>query len=717
MSSRAKEETMARVDDGNTSCSDGARATRSLAFEIGTEEIPAFDLKAATDQLTKLVPAALNEAGISFGEVSILSSPRRLIVIVAELAELIPAAHEEFRGPKASIAFDEAGTPTKAACGFARSRGVAVEDLVVREHKGEAHVFALIDTPAKPVVELLPSLLVRFITELSWPRSCRWGTTRESFSRPVRWLCALFGNEVIPVRFADLVGDRYTWGHRVLAPGAHELGSADELLDVVRKCGVLPSMEERRAKILADIAAIEAASGFRASLPEKTLLEVINLTEYPTALMGEFDEAFLEVPEEIIVDAMLVHQRYFPLRDARGSLTNHFILVSNGDPACSSTIIDGNERVVRARLDDAKFFYEEDKKHPLEWYVDRLEDVIFQEDLGTVRDKAYRLVRLASHLARQAKLTAQDTQDLERACLLAKADLVTNAVIEFTSVQGIMGSYYALASGERAEVAEAIGQHYRPRFAGDAMPGSEVGRLTAFADKLDTICGLFGVGHGPTGTKDPFALRRSAIGIVRMLEAGLPVRLAPSVEEAIGGFEHLTLDRELVSAEVLDFFVTRTRVILRDDGYAPDTIEAIVAAGIKEPAEIIARVKALSTVRRTMPEVMDDLATAYKRAHNLRDPSLGDEVDLSLLSDAEASLLDAILAAERELPAALDLGKREQAFKELAALRQPIDRFFEDVLIMDEDLALRRNRLRLLNRFVGLFATVADFGKLESRVR
>ena len=686
----------------------------TLAFEIGTEEIPAFDLHRATLQLEKLVPEALDAVRIPHGDVAVYTTPRRLIAIVADVADETEALEEVFRGPSAKIAFDADGNPTKAATGFARGKGVDVDALERREENGVEYVFATKSIAARDVAELLPGVLEGVITGISWPKSCRWGTTSEYFSRPVRWLVALLDERVIPVRFAGLTAGNLTRGHRFLAPGPHEVATAADLLGVVEAAHVVSSEQAREAVIREGVAQAEQRTGARAELPEKTLLEVVNLCEQPTVLVGTFDEEFLRVPEEIIVDAMLMHQRYFPLYDADGKLTNNFIVVSNGDPAHADTITGGNERVVRARLSDAKFFYEEDLKHPLETYVDRLDEVVFQETLGTMKEKADRIVALAKHLAADAQLSEADAADAERAAYLAKADLVTNAVVEFTSVQGVMGSYYAAACGESDQVARAIADHYRPRFSGDEPPASDVGRIVAMADKLDTVCGLFAVGQGPTGSSDPFALRRSAIGIVAMLEAGLPVSLAAAIDAALGTYQDagIDFDRDAIRAEVADFFVTRTKVMLRDGGCSHDTMDAVLATGVEEPAQIIARTYVLEAERLGAPEAFDDLATAYARANNLRDADLGVEVDEALLSDAERALLAATDEAATCVKEALAVDHFGAALAALAALRAPIDAFFEDVLIMDDDLALRENRLRLLNRFVAVFAHVADFGKM-----
>lgn len=686
---------------------------RTLAFEIGTEEIPAFDLAGAVKQLSTMVPSLLDDAAIPHGAVKIFSSPRRLIVIAEEIPEATEEKNEVFKGPSAKIAFDAEGNPTKAAQGFARGKGVDPSSLVVED----GYVYARTHTPSVNVASLLSSVLNKIIHGLSWPRSQRWGVQSEYFTRPVRWIVALFGNEVIDFTFAGLVAGRTTYGHRFLAPGPFEVADADSLVDVVRSASVIPSEAEREQVIREGVAKAEAETGFTAVLHPKTLVEVINLAEYPTVLVGTFDEEFLKVPEEIIVDAMLVHQRYFPLYDKDGKLTNRFIVVSNGDPACAETIVDGNERVVRARLYDAKFFYDEDLKQPLESYVDHLGEVVFQEKLGTMLDKTNRIQRLADHLAEDAGLAGQDLSDVERAARLCKADLVTSAVVEFTSVQGVMGSYYAAASGETAQVAQAIEQHYRPRFAGDEAPDTVVGKIVAIADKLDTVCGLFAVGQGPTGSSDPFALRRSAIGIVAMLSGkdAVEVSLVAAIDAALASYaqQGIEFDTDAVRRDVIEFFITRTKVMMRDAGNSIDAIDAVLSAGIQEPVELINRVSALEAARSEQPEVFEDLATAYARANNLCDSKLGTEVNEGLLSEVEQALVRAVGQAESNVASALENNNYAAALSELAALRKPIDLFFENTMVMDEDQTLRENRLRILNSFVAVFANVADFALLS----
>ena len=559
---------------------------------------------------------------------------------------------------------------------------------------------------------MLPDLLLGLITGLSWPRPQRWGALSDQFRRPVRWLLALLGSEVVDVHFAGLTAGNTTRGHRFLAPGPFEVATADDLLPVLEKAYVVTSEAQREAIIRQQIKDIEAKTGLVAELPAKVMAEVVNLVEYPTAMVGTFDELFLAVPKEIIVDAMLVHQRYFPLFTANGALTNKFIVTSNGNPKYEANIIDGNQRVVAARLYDAKFFYDEDLKKPLEAYVDDLENVVFQESLGTTRAKVSRIEALAGVLAAATGLSDSDIAEAKRAAFLAKADLVTGAVVEFTSVQGIMGSYYAKAAGETDQVAQAIADQYRPRFAGDDLPESVVGMCVAAADKLDTICGLFAVGQGPTGSSDPFALRRQSIGIIAMLQAGLNVSLANAIDFALDSYQKqgIEFDKAEVRAQIIEFFVIRTKVSLKDGGASPDAIDAVLATGVCEPAVLIARVRALETARKEAADTFDDLATAFARANNLRDAELGSTVDDSLLGDTERALNAAISEAEQSVGEALAHDDYAQALQQLAALRKPIDAFFEDIMVMDENLDLRANRLKLLNRFVSVFSSVADFG-------
>jgi glycyl-tRNA synthetase beta chain len=687
----------------------------TLVFEIGTEEIPSTALYKATEQLAQLAEAALTDARLEHGPVRTMSTPRRLILEVHRLAPMSTPLVQKFRGPAVKIAFDAQGNPTKAAEGFARGKGVDVRELTRAMEGDTEYVYANVERIARKTETLLPQILSDLITSITWPKSQRWGAGEARFSRPVRWLLALWGERIIPATFAGLTAGRLTWGHRLLANEPAEVASADDLASVHTKQWIVPSAEMRAAKIQASVKAIEEETGLTAYMPKDVFAEVVNLVEFPTTLVGTFDEEFLEVPHEIITDAMLKHQRYFPLYNASGELANKFIVVSNGSPAYNSAIVAGHERVVRPRLADAAFFYHEDLKRPLREYVDDLKQVVFHEKLGTVYAKAQRISHLAGDVATFAQGTEQQIADSQRAGLLCKADLVTHAVVEFTSLQGTMGSYYASASGEDAEVALAIGEHYKPRYATDDLPANFAGQAVAIADKADTICGIFAAGQAPTGSSDPFAVRRASIGVINILLAGLPASLEAIINAAMGGFSDIVDDKQAVTQAVRQFFATRLEVIARERGYRADTIAAIQAVGVIEPVDLMARCAALEAARAEQPELFDDLATAFERANNLRDASLGAEVDASLFSEPETALNEAITTARTAVKGALEAKDYAAALAALAKLRTPIDRFFEDVLIMAEDKRLRDNRLRLLNAFVAPFEHVAAFEQLAGK--
>ena len=696
-------------------------STKELVFEIGTEELPSAALNKSCVVMEELVREGLKGAHLGFEGVEVIGTPRRLTTLIHGVASATDQLEEHFRGPAAAQAFDADGNPTKAAAGFARGKGATAADLVVREQDGKSYVWVDRTTPARPAGEVLTEVLAvaasKINDKLTGLRTQRWGTTPYRFSRPVRWLVCLLDDEVVPVEFCGHVAGRTTKGHRLMNPGTYEIASAQEYFDVLESAHVVVCGAKRAQIIREGIAEVEAQRGLKADTPKKTFDEVVNLVEWPTVVVADFDEEFLQVPNEIICESMLSNQRYFPLYDAQGKLTNHFVLVSNGDPARNDVIAQGNERVVRARLSDAKFFYEEDLKHPLEAYVAKLATVGFQEKLGTMLDKTMRVRDLAGKIGAQAGYDADVVEKAQRGAYLAKADLVTGAVVEFTSQQGVMGGYYAKASGEPDEVAEAIREQYRPRFAGDEIPSHLVGRCVAIADKLDTVCGMFAIDEPPTGSSDPFALRRSAIGIIAMLRTMPQVSLSAIIEASLAAYaeQGLEFDAAKVQEAVEQFFAGRLAAIAKDEGIAPDTIEAVSAVGVIDPDEFLKRAHALDEARSGEPELFEDLAIAYARASHLADATLGEDVDESILTDPEKDLLSACKNGREEVAAALAAKDYAGALAALAKLREPIDAFFDDVLVMDPDEAIKNNHLRLLNKFAQTFADVADIGCLSRK--
>lgn len=685
---------------------------RELVFEIGAEEIPSTPLYQAIGQLKANTEAALDGADLEYALVDVFGSPRRIVVRVSDLSERQNDVSLRLKGPALKAAYDAEGNPTKAAEGFARSKGVDVGALERVEESGGAYVYAVVDRPGRPTLEVLPEILGELVANIDWPKSMRWGAGDARFVRPVRWLLALFGADVVPVTFGEVRAGRTTYGHRFLAPEPIEVPTASEY-DLACKRGLVIYDHTQRAALVRE--GIEAAAAEAGAVPviaEKVFAEVVNLVEWPVAGVGRFDPEFLEVPREILETAMESHQRCFPLEDAEGELMAAFVVVHNGDPARTESIISGHERVIRARLADGAFFYREDLIRPLEAYVTDLADITFQEKLGTLAQKVERVELLTGRLAQMTGADPGVTAAAVRAAHLCKADLTTHAVIEFPSLQGVMGGYYARAADEPEAVVKAIPEHYRPRFAEDEIPLSLPGRLVSVADKLDTITGIFAAGMAPTGSADPYALRRSALGVLAITLAGLDITMDEAIAASIDGYEGaLEFDRQPLGQAVKAFVTGRLEVLLRDRGHAYDTVAAVLAISSDDPADAFARCEALSAVRSTS-DVMDDLSVAFTRAKNLSQPELGAEADPSLMGADEAALADALAEAGERAGQSLAVKDYDGVLGVLATLRTPIDALFDGVLVMDPDERLRENRLRLLNRFVALFEQFADFTRL-----
>ena len=686
---------------------------RDLLLEIGVEEVPSAPLYDAITQLRTRGAAALDAARLSYTDLGAYGSPRRLALMVSGLAERQTDLSLTVKGPAVKAAFDAEGNPTKAAEGFARSRGVAVTDLVRETIDGGEYVVAHVEETGRDTESVLPELLATLIGDFDWAKSMRWGTGSTRFIRPVRWIVALYGPDVVPVRYAGVEAGRTTFGHRFLA-GPADIDHAADYLEALGAVKVMVDAEARAASIQDAIDSAAASLGGSAVVPEKTFAEVVNLVEWPAVGVGRFDDEFLAVPREIVEEAMESHQRYFPVEGPDGELMARFIVVHNGAPERSEAIIAGHERVIRARLADAAFFYTEDLARPLESYVHDLDVIVFHEKLGSLGAKTARIAALAGALAEACDAPSDQAAYATRAAHLAKADLVTHAVVEFTALQGVMGMRYAHAAGEAPAVAEAIVDHYRPRFAGDVLPRSLAGKLVSIADKLDTIVGIFAIGQGPTGSADPYALRRSAIGILTMIiDGGVRLDLDRAIATALAGYDGVVsgLDPNAVGVTVKSFFDGRLEVMLKDRGFAHDEIDAVMAVASADPADTLRRISALAAFRRT--EAGADLSVAFKRARNLADASAGTSSDTSLMGAEERVLDEALEAAAGTVGRQMSAHDYEGALAGLAHLRGPVDGFFAAVLVMDPDERLRANRMTLLNRMTALFADFADFGALS----
>lgn len=691
--------------------------TREFLLEIGTEEIPAKFLPGAIKQLEELAQKALDKEKLTYEQIRVWATPRRLVLNITGLPEKQADVTEEVKGPAKKAAFDAEGKPTKAVEGFARSQGVALADLLIKEVNGVEYVFARKEIKGRSTVEVMTELAPTFISGLSFPKPMRWAHYDFRFARPIRWLLCLLDDQVLEFKLENLVSGRLTYGHRVLGPGPFTVNHASEYRQLLLEKGyVMVDQEERRRQVWQQIQDLAAREGGQVEEDADLLEEIIYLLEYPTALCGSFEAEFLQLPDEVIITPMKEHQRYFPVRDQQGRLLNKFITVRNGTADYIEIVREGNEKVLRARLADARFFYEEDQKQPLAAYLPRLDKIVFQENLGTLGEKVQRIQNLTSYLAETLQVEAEEKEIAARTARLAKADLVTSMVYEFPELQGIMGRYYARLSGEREEVAQAIFEHYLPRFAGDMLPASVAGAMVSIADKLDTIVGCFAVGIQPTGSQDPYALRRQALGICHiLLQRGWHLDLPAAINRAYAAIADkpgLKLDREKTVVEVMEFFRLRLRYILmEDEGLAYDTVDAVLAAGYADLTAAAERARALAKVRQEAD--FADVQTAFTRVVNLAKKDEGGQVVKELLQEpAEQALLAAWQAFREESEELLRAGRYEEWFKRASQLRPVIDRFFTEVMVMAKEEDLRRARLALLRELAADLSAAADLSKL-----
>jgi glycyl-tRNA synthetase beta chain len=682
-----------------------------LFLEIGTEEIPAAFLPGARKDLERLFRKELENARVTFGPIRTFATPRRLAVAIADVALEQEQQELSVSGPPAKIAYDADGNPTKAAIGFAKTNGVDISDLQRKETSKGTYLYIHKVVEGRPVAALLPEMLPCILTAIPFKKSMRWKDFDLRFARPVHWLVALFNGQVVPFRFGHLESGNLSRGHRFMAPETFPVTGMENYLAEAEKRFVIPEPEKRKEIIAAEIKKIAGRLGGVLNLDEELLNEVAHLVEYPSPICGSFEEKYLELPVELLVTTMKEHQRYFTVSAPDGSLLPHFITVANTRPEDPEVVRRGNERVLRARLADAMFFWKEDRKTPLAKRLDSLKNVVFQAKLGTSYEKVMRFRELAISLARQ--FAPDSTESVDRAALLAKCDLETQMVGEFPELQGIMGREYALLQGEPPEVATAIYEHYLPVQAGGDLPSGPIGSILSIADKIDTICGCFGVGLIPTGTTDPFALRRSAIGILHIvLENGLPVPLRDLVEHSLTLLkDKLTRPRDETAGEVIEFIRQRFFHILTSRGFAQDVVSAVLSAAFDEPGDALRRVEALAVIRKK--EDFEPLAVAFKRVMNIIKGGVPNQVDPALFTvDAEKELDRAVAVTAAAVEPLRRQGKYQEALESMAHLRGPVDRFFEDVLVMDNDPKIRTNRLALLTATAGLFAGIADFSRI-----
>ncbi|WP_110685625.1 glycine--tRNA ligase subunit beta [Salinicola aestuarinus] len=686
-------------------------AANTLLIELGVEELPPSALTELAGALRDGVQKGLADAGVAMGDTQALASPRRLAVRIEQLADKQPDREVEKRGPALAAAFKD-GAPTKAAEGFARSCGVSVDDLIHLETDKGTWLGYREQQQGEPVESLLPAILSAAVNALPVPKNMRWGASRVEFSRPVHWLVALYGDQVVPAALLGLEAGRQTYGHRFHAPEAIALDHADDYASALETAYVLADPARRRERIREQVLAEAEVNGATAVIDESLLEEVSGLVEWPVALTGSFDERFLEVPAECLVSSMKANQKYFHLLDDAGNLVPQFITVANIESADPQQVIYGNEKVIRPRLADAAFFFETDRKQTLEARREALANVVFQRELGTLADKATRSEVIARFIA--GKIDG-DSAAAARAAQLAKCDLVTEMVLEFPELQGIMGTYYARYDGEPEAVAGALHEQYLPRFAGDAIPETATGKAIALADRLDTLTGIFGIGQRPTGAKDPFALRRATIGVLNILIKGeLDLDLRELLELAASQHRDLPKAEGLVD-DVLTYMLDRFRAWAQDEGLPVDVYLAVRARPVTRPLDFARRLHAVH--RFAQREEAAALAAANKRVANILAKQAHDgrtQIDASLLNEeAEIALANAVNDCRDQVEPLFREADYAQALDILATLRAPVDRFFDEVMVAADDEAVRANRLALLATLQGLFLAVADIAELQ----
>jgi glycyl-tRNA synthetase beta chain len=687
--------------------------TNDFIVELGTEELPPLSLEKLSKAFYDNLIALIDEAGLTHQKSYYYATPRRLAIVIDDLAEAQENKIINRQGPAVQAAFDKEGTPSPAALGFAKSCGVSVDLLSqIETPKGPRLAFQ-INEQGKPAQELLPSLVQKALTKLPIAKAMRWGNSDYSFIRPVKWLLMLQGERVIPCTLYNCTASNKTRGHRFMSKGEITIPSAKEYLSLLESHFVIADFNKRKAIIEQQILQLASNLNANAVITPELLSEVTALVEWPVALAGDFEKEFLSVPQEALISTMATNQKYFHLEDNDHKLLAKFITVANVISSKPEVIIKGNEKVIRPRLADAKFFFEQDCKHSLSSRATKLGKVVFQKDLGTVLDKTLRIQKLATSIA---SINAIDCTNISKAALICKSDLLTDMVGEFPSLQGIMGSYYATNDGESLEVAASMNEIYMPRYAGDKLPSTETGLYLALADRLDTLTGIFAAGLIPTGNKDPFALRRATLGILRLIiENNLDLDIKTLIDLAAKNFTSITVSDDCKNL-ILDFFNGRLKAMYLDKGFSSTVIQAVQVLKLNSPLDNDARIKAVDVFNKI--EQAESLAEANKRVANILSKNAADydiqTIDVSLLStEPETNLFNGMNELNIEVKELCSASKYSEALTLLASLKPAIDNFFDSVMVMDEDLKLRQNRLALLNQLRNLFMAIADISCLQ----
>jgi len=700
-------------------------SANDLLLEVGCEEMPSELLPGVLDQLQEESKRLFKDSRINYSGIETYATPRRLVLLARGLDSRQQEVREEIKGPSRQHAFDEEGSPTRAAMGFARSAGVEVEDLYLKELKGTEYVMALRETPGRDTGELLPALMPQLLKSLRFARSMYWFSKEVKFIRPLRWLLCLWGDQVVSFEYAGVSSSRHTYGHRFLAPGPWEIKDIPDYLERLQQCHVILDQEQRKAAIEKMLEQSAEDINGAPWIDRELLQEVCFLVEYPEVVRGSFPENYLQLPREVLITTMQVHQRYFPVVSASGqdpALLPHFLGISNN--CYTEYTRKGYEKVLQARLADADFFYREDLRKPFQDYVPRLQEMVFQEELGTIYDKSLRLMKLVQEMGGNWGLSPEIVERSSRAAYLGKADLMTNMVQEFPELQGVMGREYALESGEKSRVAEAIYEHYLPRFAGDDLPETPEGVLVSVADKVDTLAGCFHAGIQPSGSQDPYALRRQAMGVVSvLLEKRVPLSPDEIVQNALEHFtgeakqqnENNDRTREVYN-HLKDFIQQRIRYVFQEKGLSHHVIEAVLAVPYRDLLSLYQKAAALGSELKEGR--LEDLLAGFTRVNNLaRKVAAEGEVAPSLFQEeAEKQLWGKAGEVREKVENALYARDYHAALQELAGLRSTVDRFFDEVMVMVEEESLRQNRLQLLLEVKKIYQIYGDFSLVQPAV-
>ncbi|MEA4926346.1 MAG: glycine--tRNA ligase subunit beta [Syntrophomonadaceae bacterium] len=685
---------------------------KDLLLEIGVEEMPAPFMSPALAEMKTLTEKILTEKRIDYTSVRTLGTPRRLVLHVKGVAETQHDAVLEFRGPKKQAAFDQAGKPSKAAQGFARSQGIDVAELQIQEVAGVEYVFAVKPEKGGLTEDLLPGILLKVIFDLPFPKFMRWAYYQSKFGRPIRWLLAYYGDKLLPLQIENVSTQNYTMGHRFLSQGAIATQGIDDYFTRLRENYVIVDQQERKELIWQQVQQAAAAAGGKAMENEDLLEEISFLLEYPTAFYGEFSPSYLQVPPEVLTTSMIAHQRYFPVFDVDNQLMPGFVGVRNGTDYSLGMVKAGNERVLKARLEDALFFWKEDTGKALEGLVPGLGNVLFHERLGSVLDKVERLRKLANFISKEYHLS--DSQKTDRAAYLCKADLLSNMVYEFPELQGIMGRYYALNGGEDTEVAEAILEHYLPRFAGDRLPASETGIILALAEKIYNLTAFFAIGIKPSGSQDPYALRRQALGIVNIIiDLGLKIDLRVLIDQVYQSLAAIKPEKNLeeTCADLIDFILQRMRGVMLERGLSYDVIDAVLYQSGGDLNQVMLRAEAVRDFKDS--GYWEDFLVVFNRSYNLSKKWGSDAVKAEVLIDpSEKTLYQSCQRLKPVIEKSVTERQYAEGMKKLAGIRAEIDQFFEAVMVMVEDEELKAARLGLLKSIAGLCNAWADFSKV-----